>query len=150
MARAERAADAGDVAAAGVEARIAARDADQRKAKDEADRLALDVDRRREIVTRMTEAKKQLGLGDRSADEARICAATCEGREAGRPTTRAAARLRRIVREEANATPSSRCSPTSTSASSACSSTSRSSGARVFAGRQWATRASYLDPWIRR
>jgi|GEM_PF-3594475 len=135
IARAERAADAGDVAGAlevlrglqldfahaldpkrvatlvgTLETRIAARDAEQRQAKDEADRLALDVDRRREVVTRMTEAKKHLGLGEKHADEAReimprgnvtkVGKAVEAADEAFGAARRELGRLRRIVRKE--------------------------------------------------
>jgi hypothetical protein len=185
IARAERAADAGDVATAlealralqldfahaldpartaalvaTLEARIAARDAEQRKAQQEADALALDVDRRREIVTRMTEAKKQLGLGDRDADEARgimprgnvtkVGKAAEAADDAFGAARRELGRLRRIVRKEE----SERAAVLALLADL----DKRQFrllfdvakfywSARVFArADEWATRASYLDP----
>jgi hypothetical protein len=133
--RAERAADAGDLAKAleivrglkldfaraidpervdalvrSVEARIAARDADLKKAQDDLDKLALDVDRKREILGRMTEAKRQIAWGDKAAKEARelfprgvvskvgrLIEAADEAYGAAR---RELGRLRRIVRKE--------------------------------------------------
>lgn len=185
IARAERAADAGDVATAlevlrglqldfahaldpkrvaalvaTLETRIAARDADQRAAKDEADRLALDVDRRREIVTRMTEAKKHLGLGDRHADEARAIMPRGNVTKVGKAAEaaddaygtarRELGRLRRIVRKEESERDA---------VLALLADLDRRQfrllfdaakfywDARVFArADEWATRASYLDP----
>ncbi|MFO0933710.1 MAG: hypothetical protein U1E39_13530 [Planctomycetota bacterium] len=185
IARAERAADAGDVATAlevlrglqldfahaldpkraaallaTLEARIAARDADQRKAKDDADRLALDVDRRREIVTRMTEAKKQLGLGDRHADEAReimprgnvtkVGKAAEAADDAYGAARRELGRLRRIVRKdesERDAVLALLADLDKRQFRLLFDAAKFYWSARVFArADEWATRASYLDP----
>lgn len=135
VARAQKAADDGDVAAAlatlralqidfasavdprrvgqllaDLDARIRARDEDQRRAAAELEKLRLDADRKKEILARTTETKRQLALGDRRADEARAIAprgavsgvrrAAESADEAYVAARKELGRLRRIVRRD--------------------------------------------------
>lgn len=131
LSRAQRAADAGDIAGAleahrelelhfpgvadpkrlaALAARIAARDVELRRAMEEAETLALDVERKRELLRRLLEAKKQRGIGDERAAEAvrlfpggnvtRVGRAVEAADEAYGDARRQLGRLRRIVRKD--------------------------------------------------
>ena len=96
VARAERAAELGDVAGAletarslkldfagaltsrridellvALEGRIRAREAEELKAAAEAEKASLDADRKKELLARSLEARRQTALGDQTADAAR-------------------------------------------------------------------------------
>lgn len=185
VARAQKAADDGDLAGAlavlralkmdfasaldprrigpmlsDLDARIRARDEDLRRAAEELERLRLDADRKKEILARTVETKRQIALGDKRADEAR--AIMPRGAVSGvRKSAEAAdeayvaarkelGRLRRIVRRD---------EPERDEVLALLTQLDRTEyrllfdaakffwDARVYArAEEWAARASYVDP----
>lgn len=185
IARAERAADDGDIPAAleiarglkldfsgavdgkkvddlvaALETRIHAREAEQNEAKTELDKAVVDADRKRDVLARATEAKMQIGLGDRSADDARadmpkgkitrVRKATEAGDASYVAARRALGRLRHVLRRD---------EPEKEQVQALLTVVDRNQyrllfdaakffwDARVFASaEEFAARASYLDP----